>query len=307
MSDALRALAGGIWSTLRAPLVLIVALVATLAAALPFGLIVGRGVQASLANQPPIDLAAEEIDPEWWMEYRAHASGLEATFTPAIIGFAAPLDNLSALLDGERRPPVLMIPVFLYLAIWAFLWAGIINRFWRGEASFRDFLTSSRRHFPQMLIVSVVAAMLTVFLYLTVHAFLFGPVFTSLASATASEREAFFIRVGLYVVFGSLLAIVSLIADYTRVHLVTTSQPLREAARSALAFLRSRKIPVLSLWLLCALLFVSLLTMYGLADRRLGGWRLVIVGQGYIIGRIAIRLIVAASQVRLVGGTRLAE
>jgi hypothetical protein len=57
---------------------------------------------------------------------------------------------------------------------------------------------------------------------------------------------------------------------------------------------------VISLWLLSGLLFVSLLTLYGLADRRLGGWRLVLVGQAYIVGRLAIRMANTASQVRLV-------
>jgi hypothetical protein len=285
---------------LRAPAVLALVCVATLAAAMPFAVIVGRDVQRALSNQPPIALASEEIDADWWMEYRAHATGLEATFTPAIIGFAAPLDNLSALLDREARPALLVLPVLLYLAIWAFLWGGIIDRFRRDEGSLRLFLGAARRHFLQMLIVSLLAAAVTIVLYVTVHAALFGPVFAALSGGVSSERDAFLVRVALYAVFGSLLAVVSLVADYTRITIVTQQRPLRDAAAGAVAFLRASKAAVISLWLLSGLLFVSLLTLYGLADRRLGGWRLVLVGQAYIVGRLAIRMANTASQVRLV-------
>jgi hypothetical protein len=42
-----------------------------------------------------------------------------------------------------------------------------------------------------------------------------------------------------------------------------------------------------------------LLVVYGVADRRVGGWRAVIVGQAYIVARLAIRLVAAASELRL--------
>jgi hypothetical protein len=297
--DALRAVAGGIWSTVRAPGLLVTVVLATLAAAIPFGVVVGRDVQSALANQPPIDLSSEEIDADWWAEYRAQAQGLQATFTPAIIGFAAPLDNLSALLDREPRPAVLLVPVLIYVAVLALLWGGLIDRFWRGDGSVRRFVDSARHHFPQMFVVSVVAAVAAVLLYGTVHAVLFGPVFSALSKATSSERDAFFLRVVLYAIFAALLAIVSVLADYARINIVVRQGSVRASLLAAVAFLRTRPTAVISLWLLCALLFVMLLTLYGMADRRLEGWRLIAVGQAYIFGRLAIRVINTASQVRL--------
>lgn len=304
MIDAFRAFGAGIWSTARAPGVLVAVFVATLAAVIPFGLVVGRDAQLALSNQPPIDLASEEIDADWWMEYRAHATGLAATFTPAVLGFAAPLDNLSALLDGETRPAALILPLLLYLMVWALLWGGLINRFRERRGSSRAFIVSARRNFTQMLVVSGGATTIALLLYVTVHPVLFGPVFSSLAATASSERDAFLLRVALYAAFTCLLGVVSLAADYTRIGLVAEQQPLRDALRGALGFLGGHKIPVLSLWLLNGVLFLALLLAYGLADRRWGGWRLVMVGQAYICGRLALRVINVASQLRLVEITR---
>ena len=96
----LKSFAGGLRRVLASPLIVVAAMVAMLLVTAPFALVVGSELQTALSNQPHIDRDAGEIDPEWWFEYREHASGLTATFTPVIIGFAAPLSNLSALLDG---------------------------------------------------------------------------------------------------------------------------------------------------------------------------------------------------------------
>ena len=64
------------------------------------------------------------------------------------------------------------------------------------------------------------AAFIIVVLYLTVHALLFGPVYRMLVSSGATERDAFLVRVVLYVVFLAPLALVGLVADYARVSAV---------------------------------------------------------------------------------------
>src|SRR5436190_13660377 len=116
------------------PLIVAAAVVAMLLITAPFAAMVGNEVQSALSNQQPISRDAGEIDPEWWFEYRQHAQGLVATFTPAIIGFAAPLDNLSALLDGTRRPLAMIGPFLLALVVWAFLWGAALERFANGAA-----------------------------------------------------------------------------------------------------------------------------------------------------------------------------
>jgi hypothetical protein len=305
MIRAVRSLADGLWMVFRAPILVAGIVIVTMTAALPFGAVLGSRLQEALANQPPIELGSGEIDADWWVEFRAHAEGLAATFTPTVIGFAAPLDNLSAILDGGRRPLALAGPVILTGVMWAWLWGAILHRFSIGRSlPLREFVSAGSAHFPGFVMVSVAAALAQLALYLTVHAALFGPVYAALAANTDSERTAFFIRVGLYVMFGTLLVLVSLTADYTRVGLVVTGpSTLRVACATGVGFVRRHLGTVLVLYVMTGALFVRLLVLYGTAEiyggSRIGGWRGVLVAQAYIVARLVIRLTFAASETQL--------
>ena len=305
MIRAARALAAGLWMVARAPFLVTGVLLITLATAVPFGLVLGARLQTALANQPPISRDAGEIDPEWWMEFRAHATGLEATFTPTVIGFAAPLDNLSALLDGTRRPLALAGPVALAGLVWAFLWAGILHRFYERRAvSIREFLASCIRHGPRLAVVSLAAAGVYLVLYLTVHALLFGPVYEWLAAQAASERDAFFWRVGLYAVFGMPLAAVGLIVDYTRIALVTSpASSIRQALSVGAGFVRHHVTAVVMLYLSAGFLFAMLLVTYGVTETlggtRLNGWLGILLGQACVVARLVLRLVLGAAEMSL--------
>jgi len=296
-----RALIAGVSAVLRAPLLVTLVTVVTVGAAIPFALALGTELRESLSNQPPISLDATEIDAEWWLEFRAHARGLARTFTPAIIGFAAPLDNLSAILDGTRRPLALVAPVVLFAATWSFLLGGLLTRFARGtKATGREFLAACRRHFVAFAGISLAAAGAVLLLYVTVHPLLFGAVYPALSAQAATEQAAFFWRVALYIVFGGLLVGISLVADYARISLVSERVAgLRQAAIAGARFVWGQPSAVISLYLLTGTLFVLLLAVYGVADRRLGGWRAVAGGQAYIVARIVLRLAGAAAEIKL--------
>ena len=301
MKPALVAYASGLWAVLRAPVVLAFVCLVTLLIALPFALVVGADVRAALANQPAIDLAAQEIDAEWWMEYRRHASGLASTFVPAIIGFAAPLENISALLDGTSRTPALALPVVSYALVWALLWGGLLHRFAQGApVGVSQAWSVAMRHFPRFAVISAGAGAMVLVLFLTVHRIMFGPVFAWIEAFASSEPSAFAGRVVLYLVFGMMLASVSLVADYSRIALVASPvQSLRAAIGSAVRFMRDRFAAVAVLFVLSATVFALALAAYGLADTRFGGWRGVVLGQLFIVARLALRLTAAAAQVAL--------
>ena len=304
MMRAASSFVGGVWAVCLAPALVGGVLLVTLASALPFGVVLGSRLQAGLANEPLLPAHADEIDPEWWAEFRAQATGLEATFTPTVIGFAAPLDNLSALLDGERRPLALAGPVVVAGLCWAFLWGGILHRFRGGRRlPLREFLAACLLHLPRFALISLAAALLYPVLYATVHAWMFGPLYGWLSSAAASERDAFLWRVALYAAFGTLLATVSLVADYARVSVVAAEAPSSLGALQAGArFVRGHAAGVVTLYLLTGALFGVLLVAYGYAESvggsRLAGWRGVLAGQVYIIARLSLRLVLAASEVR---------
>lgn len=303
MTIIVKALGGGLLRVLASPLIVAAAIAAMLLVTVPFAVFVGSELQTALSSQPPISRDVGEIDPEWWFEFRQHAGGLLATFTPAIIGFAAPLDNLSALLDGTRRPLMLLGPYFLAIVVWSFLWGAALERFAHGRSRCGLF-SAGARTFVRFLIISLAAAAALVLLYVSIHPLLFGMLAPNLEASATTERTAFALRTLLYLLFGSVLIILSLIADYARVAIVagpagSATDALREGAR----FVRSHFGSVAALYVLTGLLFVALLVVYGAVDVYGGssvtGWRGIAIAQAYIVTRLVIRLTFGASEVRL--------
>jgi hypothetical protein len=303
MTTAIKALGGGLIAVFRSPLLVVATALAMLLIAAPFAVIVGSEVRTALSTQPPISLDAGEIDPEWWFEFREHAEGLVATFTPAIIGFAAPLSNLSALLDGESPPLVLLLPYLLAIGVWSFLWGAALERFGHGPVRF-EFLTAGARTFKRFFVISLVAAVILALLYLLLHPLLFGVLAPRLEASAATERTAFMLRGVAYLIFGWALMILSLTADYARVAIVMESAgtPI-EAFREGARFVRSHVGSVVALYVLTGLLFGALLVVYGYVDvyggSRVTGWRGLAIAQAYLVARLVIRLTFGASEVRL--------
>jgi hypothetical protein len=296
----LRAFLTGLGSVIRAPFTVAAVVALTVVTAIPFGLVMGARLQTALNVQSPIALGAEEIDADWWLEFRRQAKGLDATFTPAIIGFAAPLSNLSAVLDGTTPPAVMAVPAGIAIVVWAFIWGWAIERFRTGGSSRASQLwRAGLARVPRFIGISVAALAVQVVLYLTVHAVLFGPVFAALTGGMTSERNAFAVRVILYLIFGALAATVSLVADYARISSAIGSQGWREG----LAFVRRWWPSVATLFLVTTVLLGLLMLTYGVGDAyggsRVAGWRGVVIGQTFVIVRLVMRLVTIAAEVRL--------
>lgn len=297
---ALGAFFSGLWQVIRAPFTLLAVLVITALTAVPFGLVMGSRLQTALNDQPPVMLGSEEIDADWWLEFRRHAEGLNATFTPAIIGFAAPLSNLSSVLDGTRPDPVMVAPIAIAIVTWAFIWGWAIERFRHGGSRRAGALMRAGfRAMPRFVAISIVATIAQVMLYLTLHRVLFGRVFSMLTTSMSVERDAFIVRVILYVIFGVCLAGVSLSADYARVGSVIG----RGAWRECSSFVRRNWPSVAGLFLITTVILGVLFVLYGVGEQyggsRVAGWRGVAIGQAFIIVRLAMRLVVIGSEVRL--------
>jgi hypothetical protein len=301
----LRALAHGAADVIKAPLMLIAIATLLVIIALPFAAVLHSRLQQSLSVQPPVSLNETEIDPEWWMAFRDHARGLEATFTPAILGFAATLDGLSHVLDGEAVPVALWAPLGLSIVAWAFIWGGALHRFQRGRSlGAAAFMRAGAAYVGLFVVLALIAASINLLLYLTLHKLLFGPVHSTLVAMTHSERDAFLVRVLLYVVFFAPVALVSLVADYARVASVAAGMTSPVAAmRAALTFIRARPGAVSALYLFTGLIFILITIAYGTLEvyggSRVGGWRAVAIGQAYVLVRLAIRLTFASSELRL--------
>ena len=63
---------------------------------------------------------ADGASTDWMQEFANEATGLATTFGPAVIGFAAVLDNLSAFWSDTPRPAVVTATALGYVLLWSF-------------------------------------------------------------------------------------------------------------------------------------------------------------------------------------------
>src|SRR5215213_7647902 len=105
--------------------------VLTIVLAAPLAITMSSTIEAQLGRSLAAGSVADDVNYDWWQEFTAQTSGLGATFVPAIIGFAATLDNISSLLDGQAEIVPIASALALYLAGWTFLAGGILDRYAR--------------------------------------------------------------------------------------------------------------------------------------------------------------------------------
>lgn len=299
-----KAWADGLRQVVTAPLLVLVAAMLSIAVAAPFAVVLGSELREALADQPPIALGSSEIDADWWNEFRSHAVGLAATFTPTVIGFAAPLDNLSAIADGTRRPPVLVLPIAVGVIAWALLWSIALQRFNRRRGlSIGEAASALVAHFPGFVAISAAAAVAQVLLYLTVHPLLFNVLFGAAVDGASPESAAFAFRALFYALFAVPVVAISLVADYSRVTAVVAGAGVGAAISAGSRFVREHWRTVAALYLLNAVTFAIVMAAYGVIDfaggSRVTGWRGVAIGQAFIFARLAIRLVSGASSLTL--------
>src|SRR5262249_4228312 len=171
-----------------------------------------RGMlQDSLGHSLAADSAASGTNYDWMQEFAEQATGVGATFRPAVIGFAAVLDNANAFLDNTTRPYVIAAAPFAYVILWIVLAGGIIGRYARDRpVRAHGFFAASGVFFFRFVRLAIVQWVVYGFLFGSVHPLLFGRLFARATRDMTVERDAFLIRLSLYIVFGALIAACSL-------------------------------------------------------------------------------------------------
>jgi hypothetical protein len=301
--DALR---DGIARVARAPVILACVFVATLMTALPLSIAMRDALQAHLGDSLAAEQVARGVNVQWWSEFTQQAGTLGKTFQPSIIGFAAVLDNISALADGEARPSPLVWLGAGYLLLWLFLTGGILDRYARARpARSYEFFTACGMYFVRFLRLAPFIGLSYYVLFALVHPVLLEDAFSALTRDVTAERSMFFIRIGLYAIFGLLLVLVNIVFDYAKVRAVVEDRRSMIGAILAGARFARRNAPaVASLYLLTAALFVALLLVYALAAPGGGAtgaavWIGFAISQLYLVGRLWIRLVFLASETAL--------
>jgi hypothetical protein len=281
----------------------------TLLTALPFSIMLRGALRAHLGNSLAAEQAARGVNYHWWTEFTAQADGLGKTFETTIIGFAAVLDNLSALLDGEIRTSALLWLGGAYLLLWLFLSGGILDRFARARPTrSHEFFTACGVYFVRFLRLAPLIMLTYYVLFAVVRPFLLNNVYDEVTRDVTFERTAFFWRLALYLIFGSLVVLASVVFDYAKVRAVVEDRRSMIGALAAgMRFVRRNFGSVASLYALNGLMFIGVLIFYALIAPGAGGsglgvWVGFAIGQLYLLARLWVRLVFFASETSLFQG-----
>jgi hypothetical protein len=290
----------------HAPAIVVGVLLMTILLALPLALTLRGVLQAHLGRSAMAETAADGVDFDWWQEFTSQASGLGATFTPSVIGFAAVLDNIGSVLDG--LPEILPITAALvtYLAGWAFVSGAVIDRYARQRKTrAHGFFAAGGVLFFRFLRLACVAGLVYWFLFAYVHDWLFGDWYPDLTRDMDTERRAFAVRATFYAIFGALLIVANIVFDYAKIRIVVEDRrSVLGGLAAALRMIARRPGATFGLYALNALTFVVWLVVWrviapGVTGSGIGMWMALALGQLYVLARLLLKLQFIASQTAL--------
>jgi hypothetical protein len=286
-----------------APWVLAGMVAVTLLVALPLSLALRGMIQTHLGRSLAANPVAEGTSYDWWQEFSAQATGLGQTFAPSVIGFGAVLDNLSGLLDNLPLASTIAGVTVAWMAVWSFLSGGVLDRLARARTMrSQGFFAACGTYVWRFLRLGVVAGLVYYVLFSYVHHWIFVDVYEPLTRDLAVERTAFAIRLACYAVFGSLLAVASIVFDYARIRIVVEDRrSALGAVIAALRFVRRHAGGTIGLYLVNAAAYVAVVLTYaavapGAPRSGLSLWLVLATGQLYIVVRHYLKLVFYGSQ-----------
>lgn len=278
----------------------------TFAMALPLALMLRGSIEAHLGSSMVAGSVADGVDYDWWQEFSSQASGLATTFSPTIIGFAAVLDNISSVLDGQGEIFPIAAVLAAYLCSWTFLLGGIVDRYARQRPTrAHGFFSASGVYFFRFLRLGVITGACYWVLFRYVHGWLFDDWYGYATRDLDTERVAFAWRLLMYAIFGVLLAAVNVTASYAKVRMVVEDRRSSLGAFiAAVRFCWRRRRSVVGLYGLNILLFLAVIAVWSVAAPGAGSagpsmWLRFIAGQLYILARLGIEMQFVASHTSL--------
>lgn len=278
----------------------------TTLASLPLALTMRAAIAGHLGSSLEADTAASGVNFDWMQEFQGQASGLTTTFTPAVIGFAAVLDNLSAFIDADARPLLVTCAAAIYIVLLTMFAGGIIDRYARDRPTYaHGFFSACGVFFFRFIRLGVIAALAYLALFGSLHPWLFDDLLPRLTRNMTAERSVFFVRLALYCVFALPFAAVNLLFDYAKVRAVVEDRrSMMGTLTAAAAFIGQNLTSVVVVYLLDALLFVAVLVLYRIVAPGAGstGWPMWVafaIGELYVAARLWVKLVFWASETAL--------
>lgn len=294
----------------RAPWLVIGVWLSTVLLALPLAVLLQQQIRTHLGASMAAQSAAEGVNFDWWNEFLAQTSGVGTSFVPAILGFAAVLENLSTFADVRSLPTVIAIAAAMQVLMSLFLAGGLLDRLARDRAiGAAAFCSACGVYFGRFVRLGIIAGAVYWVLFSTFHGWLFDDLYPSLIAEVTVERTAFFIRLGLYFVFALPVLFFNILFDYAKVRAVVEDRrSMIGAIVAGWRFMRRQPIAVWALYKLNVFLFLLVLGGYYLLAPGAASPNAIAFGMGqlYIVLRVIVRLQFAASQIALFQG-RLAH
>lgn len=302
----------GIRRVSSAPAVVTGLWVIAAAVSLPLAIVMRASIERQLGGSLEAASVADGANYDWMQEFATQADAvspmapLASTLTPTVVGFGTVLDNLSAFVDLERRPPLIVSAIAIYLVVLTFLSGGIIDRLARNRPTRASgFFAACGVFFFRFLRLGVAAWLVYALLLGFGHPLLVGGWYRRLTADITNERTAFVFRVALYAAFVALLAGWNVIVDYAKVRAVVED---RHSALGALVasmrFVQRNPGAVAAMYAASAALFAVVLGIYALVAPDAGSagvsmWVGFIVSQVYVIARLWAKLVFWASETAL--------
>jgi hypothetical protein len=305
----------GIRRVRKAPAILFGAWAITLVVSLPLAAAMKELLQDHLGGSLAAETAASGTNFNWMEEFIEQSRGLGATFRPAVVGFAAVVDNVSGFVDGDyfaagdegrRHTSVLVGAAAFYVLLWIFLAGGALDRYARDRVTYAyGFFAASGVFFFRFLRLAILMGIVYVFMFGSLHPWVFETLYPRLTHEISVERTAAFIRFVLYVLFGGALIGCNIVFDYAKVRAVVEDRrSMLGATTAGLRFVLQNLTAVLGLYLLNVVLFLVALGAYAVVAPGAGGtgwsmWLGVFVGQLFIVARVWVKLTFWASETAL--------
>jgi hypothetical protein len=293
----------------RAPWLVIGVWLSTLLLAMPLAIVLQEMIGAHLGASLAAQAAADGVNYDWWNEFLAQTSGVGVSFVPAILGFAAVMTNISTVADASAMPTVIAIVVGMYLLVSLFLAGGILDRLARDrDLGAGAFFSACGVYFVRFIRLGLIASMVYWMLFGPYHAWLFGAVYPALTADLTVERTAFFLHLALYAAFALPLFAFNILFDYAKIRAVVEDRrSMIGAIVASWRFIRRNPVAVGAVYTINMLVFLLVIGLYYLiAPGASADAMAFAIGQLYIVLRVMVRLLFAASQTALFQG-RLAH
>jgi len=257
----------GLRRVLGSPALIFWLFFASLVIALPLTAAMRDILKASIGGSLVDQNLRRTFDLDWYGEFRANASGLAETFSPAVVGILPVLHDLERLVNGEILSVnrIVLAAGILFLIAWAFFGGGIIARYARPEEprNRADFFSVSARLFFRFLRLLI----LSLLVYWAVFRWVAEPLRTlmdRLMRDITVEFTALAYTVLYYLVVLLLLMLGSMAMDYAKISMVVEDRHSAVLAFiHGLRFVFAKPLRTAGLYLLLALVGLALLLAYG--------------------------------------------